>query len=152
MPRLSVNFEELKTSAATDQVAKVMRSNRKVDTRPELELRRSLWSEGLRGFRKNYKGLPGCPDVVYTRRRLIIDVRGCFWHDCPTCRAGKVVTKNAAYWNVKIARNVERDAENELAWTELGYHAVVIWEHEVRKDAAAAVDRVRAALLSSPAK
>lgn len=146
----SVDFEALRDSQTEEAARATMRGNRKADTSPELALRRALWSHALRGYRKNVAGIKGRPDVVFPGHRLIVDLRGCFWHDCPACRAGKAVTKNATYWQAKIARNVERDAQNEVAWAELGYRVLVVWEHEVKQSPEDVVERVRCAIESSP--
>jgi DNA mismatch endonuclease (patch repair protein) len=123
-----------------------MQANRKVDSAPELSLRRALWAAGVRGYRKNYPKLLGRPDIVFTRQKLLVDIRGCFWHNCPACRTGKRVEKNSEYWLAKVARNAERDAENEAAWSHLGYRFVVIWEHELRSDIEEVVSRLLEAL------
>ena len=49
------------------------------DTKPELIVRRYLWSRGYR-YRKNVRGLPGTPDIVLRKYRVVIFVHGCFWH------------------------------------------------------------------------
>jgi DNA mismatch endonuclease (patch repair protein) len=120
-----------------------MRANRATGSRPEEQLRRALWKAGLRGYRKNKRDLPGRPDIVFSARRLVIDVRGCFWHLCPTCRVGKEIKTNATYWVAKISMNVDRDLANELAWRDLGFEVVVVWEHEIRRDVAAVINRIK---------
>ena len=55
------------------------------DTKPELIVRRYLFSRGLR-FRVNVKRLPGHPDIVLTKYKALIEVRGCFWHRHPGCK------------------------------------------------------------------
>src|SRR4051812_18942030 len=66
-------------------VSRVMSANKGKDTKPEIFLRKKLWEKGLRGFRKNYKLIPGKPDIVYTKKKIAVFVNGCFWHRCPHC-------------------------------------------------------------------
>lgn len=46
-------------------ISKNMRHIRSKDTSIEVKLRKELWHKGYR-YRKNYKKLPGSPDIVLT--------------------------------------------------------------------------------------
>jgi DNA mismatch endonuclease (patch repair protein) len=96
-------------------------------TGPELAIRRNLHRRGLR-YRVNVKGLPGRPDVVFTRARLAVQVDGCFWHGCPEHAVQPKA--NARWWRDKIAANRARDARNDKALEEAGWTVLRIWEHE----------------------
>lgn len=111
-----------------------MVSNRSKDTRPEQALRKALWAEGLRGYRKNVAKLPGRPDVVYGPARLAVFVHGCFWHGCPLCGRRRIPKTNRAYWEAKFAQNAERDARNKAALEAAGYRVLVLWECQLRRD------------------
>lgn len=136
------------TWVVREATAKTMRANRGQDTGPELALRRALWAVGLRGYRKNRKGLPGRPDVAFGRAKLAVFVHGCYWHQCPACTRNRAPRTNAAYWAAKFEGNVARDARNQAALAAAGWRVLVIWECELKRDVAAAVERVRAALTS----
>jgi DNA mismatch endonuclease Vsr len=112
---------------------------RRAGTTPELALRRELHRRGLR-FRVNLAGLPGRPDVAFTRAKLAVFVDGCFWHRCP--EHGVLPKHNGAWWLAKLDRNVERDREKDAALTALGWLVVHVWEHE---DVRAAADRIEQA-------
>ena len=107
---------------------------RSVNSRPEEIVRRHLFAHGLR-YRKNVRAIPGCPDIVLRKYRVIIFVHGCFWHhhDC-----GRFVwpATNESYWRKKIARNVTRDEENMRLLSYAGWRVFVIWECELKKDVA----------------
>lgn len=122
-----------------------MRANRRTGTKPELALRRALHAAGLR-FRKDFPvaadGLKIRPDVVFTRSKVAVFVDGCFWHCCPT--HGTQPSRNSDYWAPKLSRNVERDRQQDIALTALGWQVVRIWEHQ---PVAEAVARVREALM-----
>ncbi len=107
------------------------------DTTPELRVRRLLFRMGYR-FRLHRRDLPGTPDIVLAARRKIVEVRGCFWHRHPDpgCRNAVLPKVRADWWAAKLARNVERDARNLAALREAGWSVLVLWECEVKDDAA----------------
>lgn len=109
-----------------DQRHVCMSHIRSKDTKPELAVRKWLWSHGYR-YRLNVKSVPGKPDIVMRPYRTAIFVNGCFWHghDCGKSRMPK---SNTDFWEAKIARNRNRDEENYQLLQENGWHVIVIWE------------------------
>lgn len=108
-----------------------MRRIRKVDTKPELVVRRTAHRLGYR-FRLHRRDLPGTPDLVFPRLRKIIFVHGCFWHQ-HDCRLGsKRPSTNPEYWLPKLARNVERDRHARKRLADEGWSVLVIWECETK--------------------
>ncbi len=102
------------------------------DTKPEMRVRRFIHGMGYR-YRLHRKDLPGNPDLVFPCRRKIVFVHGCFWHG-HACRAGKKRPKtNQNYWTRKLARNRERDLENQALLGEAGWDVMVIWECELKE-------------------
>lgn len=116
-------------SAATH---KSMQGNKRRDTKPEVLVRRMLREMGFPGYRCDWGKSPGRPDVAFVGRKLAIEIRGCFWHRCPTCSLS-VPKKNLDYWEAKFARNVERDEQNLAALEEAGWKVLVLWEHQLKK-------------------
>lgn len=102
------------------------------DTKPEIVVRKYLWKMGFR-YRLNLKKLPGHPDIVLKKYRTCIFVNGCFWHghDCENFRKPK---NNVDYWLQKILRNKERDKEEQRKLAEMGWHVIVVWECELKKE------------------
>lgn len=101
------------------------------DTAPEMVVRRGLHRLGFR-FRLQRKDLPGKPDLVLPRYRAVVFVHGCFWHghsDCPHFRIPKT---NTDFWRIKIARNVERDAEVVARLVTQGWRVLTVWECATR--------------------
>jgi DNA mismatch endonuclease Vsr len=94
-------------------------------------------------FRKNASVVPGLRcrlDVVFTRAKIAVECRGCFWHLCPD---DAVLPKsNLDYWVPKLQRNVERDLQNERDLVEAGWTLVVVWEHEDIAEAASRIERL----------
>lgn len=123
-----------------------MQANRRRDTKPELTLRSALHRAGFR-YRVDYRiDLPGGrvrPDIVFTRKRIVVFVDGCFWHCCP--EHGSRPSINQSYWSPKLARNVERDAQNTKLLREADWTVVRIWEHE---SVPSALARVTEALMT----
>ncbi|WP_418219954.1 very short patch repair endonuclease [Candidatus Thiodictyon syntrophicum] len=115
-----------------------MSRNRGRDTGPEVVLRKALWQKGLR-YRISYP-LPGRPDLVFVAARLAIFVDGCFWHGCPIHY--QAPENNSQFWKRKIERTIERDREVEDSLTSVGWQVLRLWEHEVRTDTSACVERI----------
>jgi DNA mismatch endonuclease (patch repair protein) len=75
-------------------------------------------------------------------------VDGCFWHSCP--EHGTRPKANSEWWEQKLKRNQERDAETDRVLRENGWEVVRIWEHEDPIKAAARVRKlVRSRLRSA---
>ncbi|WP_448392149.1 very short patch repair endonuclease [Mycolicibacterium sp. XJ879] len=110
-----------------DVVRQQMRTMPRKDTGVEKALRRELHRLGLR-FRVNHRGLPGTPDIAFTRARIAVFVDGCFWHSCP--EHGSSPKNNASWWASKLAGNVERDRRKDRELAAMGWTTVHIWEHE----------------------
>jgi DNA mismatch endonuclease (patch repair protein) len=95
--------------------------------KPELRVRRAAHTAGYR-FRLHRDSLPGRPDLVFVNRKKVIFVHGCFWHRHDNCADGRLPMSNASYWEPKLARNVERDAEHLAKLKATGWKVLVIWE------------------------
>jgi DNA mismatch endonuclease, patch repair protein len=116
---------------------------RKVDTGPELLLRRALHAQGAR-YRLHRRLADRCtPDIVFPGRRLAVFVDGCWWHSCPAHgRKTPFTGPNSALWEAKMARNLQRDADATATARELGWTVIRVWECEVTADSSAAARRV----------
>ena len=117
------------------------------DTSVEVAIRQRLHALGHR-YRVDYRLEPSLRcrgDIVFTRRRLVVFVDGCFWHGCPTHATAP--KNNAEWWQAKLAANVARDRRNRKALEDLGWTVVQIWEHEDPDGAAARVSARLAGLL-----
>lgn len=125
-----------------------MSANKRTDTKPELALRSALHRAGLR-FRKDLRvdvdGLRVRPDIVFTRRKVAVFVDGCYWHSCP--QHAVTPKTNVDFWVAKLARNVERDREQDAALHAAGWKVVRVWEHV---PAPAALSMVVEALTDAP--
>jgi len=123
-----------------DAIRQRMQRQRRRDTGIELAIRRRLHELGYR-FRVDHRPEPSLRvrgDIVFTRRRVVVFVDGCFWHGCPLHATAP--KSNADWWREKLDANKERDARNTVALGQLGWTVLRIWEHE---DPAIAVASIR---------
>lgn len=97
------------------------------NTKPEIVLRKLLWSAGYRYRLKSR--LPGKPDIVFPRHKLAVFVDGCFWHGCP--KHAVMPKTNRTFWREKLSRNMQRDREVNVQIRKMGWRVVRIWEHEI---------------------
>ena len=115
-----------------------MAAIRSKDTKPEMIVRKWLWSRGFR-YRLNYKRLPGHPDLVLKKYRTCIFVNGCFWHghnvplpEVENSECCKIPLTNREFWVAKIRRNKERDKEDQKKLAAMGWHCITVWECELK--------------------
>lgn len=108
-------------------MSKIRASN----TKPELAVRRMLHRLGYR-YRIDFRALPGRPDIVFTARKKIVFVHGCFWHRHAGCRFAYEPKTRRDFWSTKFARNIARDAEVKAQLESLGWEVLVIWECQTR--------------------
>jgi DNA mismatch endonuclease (patch repair protein) len=129
---------------SAEQRHKNMAAIRSKNTKPEMVVRKGLWSRGFR-YRLNHKRLPGHPDLVLRKYRTCIFVNGCFWHghgaslndkgemisdkDFSCCKIPKT---NRDFWVAKIMRNQERDLEEQRLLAKMGWHCITVWECELK--------------------
>ena len=111
-----------------EQRSALMSRIRSVDTKPELFVRRALHAMGYR-FRTHVRGLPGRPDLVFTKRRAVIFVHGCFWHR-HGCKKTYVPKVREEFWEGKFAANTSRDERNQSQLVQSGWRVLVVWECE----------------------
>lgn len=103
------------------------------DTSPEVTVRKMLFDAGYR-YTVHGRSLPGNPDIVFSRRRKVVFVNGCFWHR-HTCRRGTSIPKTRrSFWERKFSRTIEVDRENIRSLKEAGWDVLIIWECEIRNE------------------
>lgn len=114
-----------------EQRHKNMAAVRSKDTKPEMVVRKYLWSRGFR-YRVNNPRLPGHPDIVLRKYHTCIFVNGCFWHGHEGCKYYRVPKTNTEFWERKISRNRERDREEQKQLARMGWHCITVWECELK--------------------
>ena len=109
-----------------EQRRKNMSAIRAANTKPEMLVRKFLFSKGYR-YRLNYSALPGKPDIVLRKYRTCIFVNGCFWHGHEGCKYYVVPKTNTDFWTDKIGSNIRRDREVRRKLTQMGWYCITIW-------------------------
>ena len=104
-----------------------------------------MWRLGFR-YRVDAARLPGRPDVVFSRARVLVFVDGDFWHGRHLAtRIRKLAAgHNAQYWVEKIRANVERDRRQNAQLRALGWVVLRFWESDIKQEAARIVTNVAA--------
>ncbi len=99
------------------------------DTKPELIIRSAIHKMGYR-FRLHKKDVPGKPDLVFSKRRKVIFIHGCFWHrhPDPACRLTRTPKSRVEFWQKKFESNQQRDRSVQEALCSVGWSSMVIWE------------------------
>lgn len=118
----------------TEQRHRCMAAIKGKDTRPEMLVRKYLFSKGLR-YRVNDKRLPGSPDIVLKKYKTVIFIDGCFWHAHKGCKYYKMPKTNVDFWRAKIARNIARDYVNNVDLELAGWKVIRVWECNVKTKA-----------------
>ena len=119
----------------TEKSHKTMSRIRGKDTKIEVTLRKALWQRGYR-YRKNYKDLPGRPDIVLTKYKIAIFCDSEFFHgkDWEILKPKLEKGKNPDYWVKKIQRNIERDEEKDKILNFMGWTVVHFWGKDILKN------------------
>ena len=107
----------------------------------ETELAHALWHVGIR-YRKNYKAVPGSPDITITKYKVAVFVDGEFWHGKDWEERKQRLKRNREYWIEKIEENITRDKRNDALLEDMGWIPLHFWEGEVKKDVQACVNKV----------
>ncbi len=113
--------------------SKMMRGIRGKDTKPEILLRKLLFSKGFR-FRLHRRDLPGTPDIVLPKWNAVIFVHGCFWHRHSGCSFATTPSTRRKFWKRKLDANKERDVRNRDTLLSEGWRVATVWECVLRRE------------------
>lgn len=97
------------------------------DTKPELLVRKYLFSNGFR-YRLHVKNLPGKPDIFLPKHKTAIFIHGCFWHGHKGCNYYKMPKTNSDFWKSKIYANIMRDKNVMQDLASMDIKTIIIWE------------------------
>ena len=117
-----------------EQRSRCMSAIKGKDTKPEMIVRKYLFSRGLR-YRVNNRKLPGSPDIVLKKYKTVVFIDGCFWHGHEGCKYFKLPKSNVDFWRHKIAMNKARDYANTVDLELDGWRVIRIWECEIKTKA-----------------
>lgn len=128
--------------------SRIMARVRGKNTKPEMTVRRLIFSLGYR-YRLHGKNLPGKPDLVFAGRHKVVFVHGCFWHRHKGCPLARLPKSRGEFWIPKLQANSERDQQNLKLLHEMGWETLTVWECEL-KDLDALADRIKCFLDQDP--
>lgn len=100
---------------------------RSKDTKPEIIVRKYLFSHGFR-YRLHDKTLPGKPDIVLKKYKTVIFVHGCFWHGHENCKYAVIPKTKTEWWYNKIEFNKKKDIKNHQKLIDLGWKVIILYE------------------------
>ena len=104
------------------------------DTKPEMIVRKYLFSRGLR-YRVNNRKLPGSPDIVLKKYKTVVFIDGCFWHGHEGCKYYRLPKTNIDFWRHKIVMNIARDYANSVDLRLAGWKVIRVWECDIKTKA-----------------
>ena len=118
-----------------EQRRKNMQHIKSNDTEIEMLLRRALWKKGYR-YRKNYKELPGKPDIVLTKYKIAVFCDGEFFHgkDWEVLKPKLKNSNNSEFWINKISNNIRRDDEINKELLFMGWTVIRFWGNEIKQN------------------
>lgn len=101
------------------------------NTKPELLVRKFLFSQGIR-YRLHDIKLPGKPDMVFPKYKTVLFIHGCFWHGHEGCKYYVVPKTRTDWWLAKIKGNKNKDAVSSVRLQQLEWKIIIIWECELK--------------------
>jgi len=135
---------EMGKSPPTDDIKRryTMSRIKNKNTSIEISLCKALWGYGIR-YRKNYKKLPGAPDIAITKYHIAIFCDGEFWQRKDWEKKKQKIKNNREYWIDKIERNMNRDRETDKTLYRLGWTVIRFWGSDIHKDLTGCVEEVK---------
>jgi DNA mismatch endonuclease (patch repair protein) len=117
------------TLSLTERSVRMSRVKGK-DTKPELAVRSLVHRMGFR-YRLHVRSLPGQPDMVFSSKKRVIFVHGCFWHRHTGCALCRMPKSKLDFWKPKLEGNRQRDLRNQSKLRRTGWRILTIWECQV---------------------
>ena len=121
--------------------SKIMSKVGQKATGPEMKLRKVLFARGFR-YRVNVKTLPGSPDLVFKKYKVVIFVHGCFWHRHKGCKYATIPKTRVEFWTKKFEANIERDKRNVEKLIREGWRVVLVWECALKKKSSTELEAI----------
>lgn len=124
-----------------EQRSRAMSHIKSADTKIEIVLRKALWHKGYR-YRKNYKALPGSPDIAITKYKIAIFCDSEFFHGYNWEIKKQRLGKNKEYWVKKIERNMARDREVDLKLISMNWIPIHFWGQDILRNIAGCIEAI----------
>lgn len=126
-------FSKSNGFSTTEVRSKLMSKVKSKNTKPELLMRKALWNLGIR-YRKHYNKLPGTPDIVLTKYKLVIFIDGEFWHGYDWGVRKNQIKSNREFWIPKIERNIQKDFADNKLLESMGYKVLRFGDRQIKKN------------------
>jgi DNA mismatch endonuclease (patch repair protein) len=107
----------------------------------------ALWSSGLRGYRRNLKGVLGTPDFCWKRRKIAVFCDSSFWHGFNWPDEKKKIKVREKFWFKKILDNMRRDKAITKRLKQDGWKVLRFWDFDIKKDTSTCVKEIARVLL-----
>lgn len=130
-----------------EQRRKNMQAIKSKDSQIEKLLRKELWRRGLR-YRKNVRGVFGCPDIVFSKKKVAIFCDSEFWHGFDWENRKGAFKSNKDFWIPKIERNIERDKEVTEFLLKEGWNVIRFWGSQIKTNVEECADIIEDSLRS----
>lgn len=134
-------FEEKAGFYTSAKRSRNMSRIRSKNSKPELLLRKALWAKNIR-FRLHDKSLPGTPDIVIKKYKLVIFVDGEFWHGFDWKNNRNRIKSNRLFWIPKIERNIQKDVRTNRALADMNYTVFRFWSQDIIKNLAVVLNQI----------
>jgi DNA mismatch endonuclease (patch repair protein) len=118
------------------------------DTSIEVSLRKALWNAGIR-YRKNYRQLPGSPDIAITKHRIAVFCDGEFWHGKDWDIKKPRMKSNRDYWVQKIERNIDRDRKTDRDLFIMDWVVIRFWGSDIQNNLSGCISEIIYAILQN---
>lgn len=112
------------------------------NTKPEVYLRKLLFSKGFR-YRNNVKNIVGHPDIYLAKYNTAIFVNGCFWHRHKDCKYAYIPKSRVEFWNNKFINNINRDLIVKTELEKVGIKSLIVWECTIKKMIKSEEERIK---------
>lgn len=120
------------------------------DTSIELKLCKALHNCGIHYY-KNYRKLPGKPDIAITKYKIAVFCDSEFFHgkDWELLEQRLANGEHSDYWIRKIRRNRARDREINERLFSMGWTVIRFWGKEINKDIDGCVKAIKELILDN---
>jgi len=143
-----VKTEKRSHRTKSEQIHYTMSRVRSKNTKIEIMLRKALWHSGIR-YRKNFKALPGTPDIAITKYKIAIFCDGEFWHGKNWNIQKNKLHSNKEFWISKIEKNMDRDYYTASRLEYEGWYVIRFWGKEIEKDIDECLKEIREIIIQS---
>lgn len=112
--------------------SKNMAAIRGKDTKPELYIRKLLFSKGYR-YRIGSSAVEGHPDIYLSKYKTAVFIHGCFWHRHIGCKYAYMPKSRIEFWTKKFKANIQRDKTVRLLLEQSRIKNLIIWECTIKQ-------------------